>query len=109
MSPFGLAVIGVGYWGPNLVRPARATPEFRLAWLCDLDQERARRALDPYTSVRATASYEQGLADPAVRAVAIATPAATHLDLRRAALGAGRHGLVEKPPTAPGPEGEKLG
>ena len=67
MSPTGLAVIGVGYWGPNLVRTARATPEFRLEWLCDLDLE---RALDPRTSVRATASYEQVLADPAVGAVA---------------------------------------
>ena len=108
MSPIGLAVIGVGYWGPNLVRTARATPEFRLEWLCDLDQERARRALDPYTNVRATASYEQVLADPAVGAVAIATPAATHFDLVRAALEAGKHVLVEKPLTATVAEGEKL-
>src|SRR5215472_464506 len=108
MSPIGLAVVGVGYWGPNLVRTARATPEFRLEWLCDLDQERAQRALDPYTTVRATASYEQVLADPAVGAVAIATPAATHFDLVRAALEAGKHVLVEKPLTATVAEGEKL-
>jgi len=108
MSPIGLAVVGVGYWGPNLVRTARATPEFRLEWLCDLDLERARRALDPYTSVRATASYEQVLADPAVGAVAIATPAATHFDLVRAALEAGKHVLVEKPLTPTVAEGEKL-
>src|SRR5215813_588280 len=108
MSPIGLAVVGVGYWGPNLVRTARATPEFRLEWLCDLDLERARRALDPYTSVRATASYEQVLADPAVGAVAIATPAATHFDLVRAALEAGKHVLVEKPLTPSVAEGEKL-
>ena len=108
MSPIGLAVVGVGYWGPNLVRTARATPEFRLEWLCDLDLERAQRALDPYTSVRATASYEQVLADPAVDAVAIATPAATHVDLVRAALEAGKHVLVEKPLTPSVAEGEKL-
>jgi len=108
MSPIGLAVIGVGYWGPNLVRTARATPDFRLKWVCDLDLERARRALDPYTSIQATASYEQVLADPAVGAVAIATPAATHFDLVRAALEAGKHVLVEKPLTATVAEGEKL-
>src|ERR1700746_2812222 len=108
MSPIGLAVIGVGYWGPNLVRTARATPEFRLEWLCDLDQERARRALEPYTTVRATASYEQVLADPAVGAVAIATPAATHFDLVRAALEAGKHVLVEKPLTSTVSEAVKL-
>jgi predicted dehydrogenase len=108
MSPIGLAVIGAGYWGPNLVRTARGTPEFRLEWLCDLDLERAQRVLDPYTSVRATASYEQVLADPAVAAVAVATPAATHFDLMRAALEAGKHVLVEKPLTATVAEGEKL-
>jgi predicted dehydrogenase len=73
-----------------------------------LDLERARRSLDPYTSVRATASYEQVLADPEVAAVAIATPAATHFDLVRAALEAGKHALVEKPLTATVAEGEKL-
>jgi predicted dehydrogenase len=108
MPPIGLAVIGAGYWGPNLVRAARATPEFRLEWLCDLDLERAQGVLDQYTSVRATASYEQVLADPAVAAVAVATPAATHFDLMRAALEAGKHVLVEKPLTATVAEGEKL-
>ena len=42
MSPIGLAVIGAGYWGPNLVRTALATPGLRLKWLCDLELERAR-------------------------------------------------------------------
>ena len=54
--PIGLAVIGAGYWGPNLIRAARATPRFRLDYVCDLDLERAQAALDPYTPVRATSS-----------------------------------------------------
>jgi predicted dehydrogenase len=108
MSDIGLAVIGAGYWGPNLVRNAAATPAFDLKWLCDLDEERARVVLGRYTTVKATASYEQVLADPAVAAVAIATPAATHFDLVRAALEAGKHVLVEKPLTSSVSEGEKL-
>jgi predicted dehydrogenase len=108
MSPIGLAVVGAGYWGPNLVRAARVTPAFRLDWLCDQDLERAQAALDRYTPVRATASYEQVLADPEVAAVAVATPAASHFDLVRAALEAGKHVLVEKPLTASVAEGEKL-
>jgi predicted dehydrogenase len=108
MSPIGLAVVGVGYWGPNLVRAARVTPAFRLTWLCDRDLGRAQAALDHYTLVRATASYEQVLADPEVAAVAIATPAATHFDLVRAALEAGKHVLVEKPLTSSVAEAEKL-
>jgi predicted dehydrogenase len=106
--PIGLAVVGAGYWGPNLVRTALATPAFRLDWLCDLEIERARAVLGPHGTVRPTDSYDAVLSDPAVGAVAIATPAATHFDLVRSALEAGKHVLVEKPLTASAAEGEKL-
>jgi predicted dehydrogenase len=108
MSPIGLGVIGAGYWGPNLVRTALATPELQLEWLCDLNEARARAVLGHHSTVQATTSYETVLADPNVAAVAIATPAATHFDLVRAALDAGKHVLVEKPLTASVAEGEKL-
>src|SRR5215472_6480623 len=108
MSSIGLAVIGAGYWGPNLVRTAIATPALQLEWLCDLDEKRAQAVLGRYTTVKATASYERVLADPAVAAVAIATPVATHFDLVRAALEAGKHVLVEKPLTSSVAEGAKL-
>jgi predicted dehydrogenase len=104
----GLAVVGAGYWGPNLVRTALATPTFRLDWLCDLEVERTRAVLGPYATVRPTDSYDAILGDPAVAAVAIATPAATHFDLVRSALEAGKHVLVEKPLTPSAAEGEKL-
>jgi predicted dehydrogenase len=108
MSAVGLAVIGAGYWGPNLVRTAQATPALRLEWLCDLDEQRARRVLGSYTTVRPTTSFETVLRDRSVDAVAIATPAATHFDLVRAALEAGKHVLVEKPLTLSVSEGRKL-
>lgn len=108
MPPIGLAVIGAGYWGPNLVRTALATPDLRLEWLCDLDVERATTVLGPCTTVRVTESYDAVLADSSVTAVAIATPADTHFNLVRAALEAGKHVLVEKPLTSCVAEGEKL-
>lgn len=108
MTHIGLAVIGAGYWGPNLVRTALATSALQLEWLCDLDEERARAVLGRYTAVKCTTSYERVLADPAVGAVAIATPAATHFDLVRAALEAGKHVLVEKPLTSSASDGAKL-
>jgi len=108
MAGIGLAVVGAGYWGPNLVRTAIGTPALRLEWLCDLDEERARAVLGRYTTVQATSSYERVLADPAVDAVAIATPVATHFDLVRAALEAGKHVLVEKPLTSSAADGAKL-
>jgi predicted dehydrogenase len=104
----GLAIVGAGYWGPNLVRTALGTPTLRLDWLCDLDLERAKAVLGPYATVRPTDSYDAVLSDPDVAAVAIATPAATHFDLVRSALEAGKHVLVEKPLTPSVAEAEKL-
>jgi len=108
MSRIGLAIVGAGYWGPNLVRTASANPALKLEWLCDLDIERAHKVLGPYSPVRVTDSYSDVLADPAVTAVAVATPAGTHFELVQAALEAGKHVLVEKPLTASSAEGEKL-
>jgi predicted dehydrogenase len=108
MSQIGLAVVGAGYWGPNLVRTAMSTPSLSLKWLCDLDLARAQGVTGPYANVQATTSYDRVLADPGVAAVAIATPAATHSDLVRAALEAGKHVLVEKPLTDSVAEAEKL-
>jgi predicted dehydrogenase len=93
----GIAVVGAGYWGPNLVRAIQATPELRLEWLCDIDVERAQRVVGPYSTIRVTDRLDDVLDDPAVRAVAVATPARTHGDVAARVLEAGRHALVEKP------------
>ena len=108
MTPIGIAVVGAGYWGPNLVRNLQASPEFRLRWLCDLDEERAKRVLGPYSTVRTTSSLDEVLSDPEVQAVAVATPARTHLGVAKQALEAGRHVLVEKPLASTYEEGLEL-
>ncbi len=104
----GLAVIGAGYWGPNLVRTAQLTEGIRLEYLCDLDVHRAGQVLGDYSTVRATPSLDEVLADPNVDAVAVATPAATHLPVAKAALAAGKHVLVEKPLAANLDDGRDL-
>jgi predicted dehydrogenase len=92
-----VAVIGAGYWGPNLVRNLCACPTADVRWVCDLDVERARRIVGRYSTVRTTDTIDDVLADPDVDAVVIATPAGTHAELALAALESGRHVLVEKP------------
>jgi predicted dehydrogenase len=96
-APMSIAVIGAGYWGPNLVRNISATAESELSWVCDTDLPKAQRLADLYSGVRATATIEEVLNDDRTTAVAIATPAATHADLAIACLRAGKHVLVEKP------------
>jgi predicted dehydrogenase len=104
----GLAVVGAGYWGPNLVRNAMATPGMNLLYLCDLEEERARKVLGRYSTVSTSDSFDDVLGDPRVDAVAIATPAATHFPLAMTALDAGKHVLVEKPLTSSLADGHKL-
>jgi predicted dehydrogenase len=96
-GPVGLAVVGAGYWGPNLVRNALQSPGTRLVAVCDLDLARAQKVAGSFSGVGATDDFAGVLADPAIEAVAIATPAGTHLDVALAAIEAGKHVLVEKP------------
>ena len=85
----GIAVVGAGYWGGNLVRNFAATPKASLLWVVDIDVERAHPLGSGYAGVQATATYEDALNDPAVTGIAIATPAASHADLAMAALEVG--------------------
>jgi len=107
-EPIGVAVIGAGYWGPNLARNFAASGQFRLVWLADLDESRARQAIGSYSTVQTTADLGVVLADERVAAVAIATPAATHLAIALEALRAGKHVLIEKPIAATYADGLQL-
>ncbi len=91
----GISIIGLGYWGPKLVRNLRDHPEVDLRMLYDLDQAAARRVAS--TGETVAASLDEVLDDPATDAVVIATPSSTHAALVEAALANGKHVLVEKP------------
>ena len=93
----GLAVVGLGYWGPNLLRSAWETEGVRVRWACDRDVDALDAVVRRYPSVLVSQDLEPVLADPGVDAVVIATPVRTHFELARQALLAGKHVFVEKP------------
>jgi len=92
-----VALIGFGYWGPNLARNLQALAGDRWRYLVELSPERRERAARSHSHVEITDDLEKVLADDDVRAVVVATPAATHAPLARRVLEAGRNVLVEKP------------
>jgi predicted dehydrogenase len=91
------AVIGLGYWGPNLARVLHELPGADVVAVFDVRVESCSGIVDRYPNVRAARSYEEVLENDAIDAVAIATPVSTHYDLAAAALRAGKHVFVEKP------------
>lgn len=104
----GVAVVGYGYWGPNLVRNFADTTGARLVAVCDLHRERLGAVQTRYPGVTVTDDYGALLADPGIAAIAIATPVHTHFKLAMSALMAGKHVFVEKPIAASTEEAQKL-
>jgi predicted dehydrogenase len=92
-----LAIIGYGYWGPNLARAAAEVEATEVAAIADPSAAARERAGRRHPSARLLADWREAINDPAVDAVMIATPVATHFELALAALRSGKHVLVEKP------------
>jgi predicted dehydrogenase len=93
----GVAVIGLGYWGPNLLRVLGDNLDVSVRWICDLDTDRLGKYRRRHPDARVTTRIERVLNDPAVDAVIVATPVHTHYDLAAQVLEAGKHVFVEKP------------
>jgi predicted dehydrogenase len=92
-----IGVVGLGYWGPNLLRVLADQPEFEVRWICDLDESRLTRFVRRYPAVQSTRSFQDLLDDSELDAIVIATPVFTHVELCTRSLLAGKHTFVEKP------------
>ena len=92
-----IAQIGVGYWGPNLLRNLMTNPNCQVKRVVDLSEDRRNYVQKLYPAVQTNDDISQVIADPEINAVVIATPVNTHFKLAIAALKAGKHILVEKP------------
>ena len=92
-----IALVGCGYWGPNLIRNFMACPLTNLICCCDLDLNRLNYVLiHYYPHVRKTISLQTLLEDKNIDTVVIATPVLTHFPIAKACLKSGKHVLVEK-------------
>jgi len=96
-APVRIGVVGLGYWGPNLARNFAAIPGCELSWCCDASPEARARIAEQFPGVQLADDLDQLLGDPALDAVAIATPVPTHGELAVRVLQAGKHCFVEKP------------
>ncbi len=90
-------LIGLGYWGPNLLRNIASSPHTQITAICDSNLQRCSSFSRQYHVPLVTANAEDVLKSPEVDAVVIATPVSTHYSLALAALRAGKHVFVEKP------------
>lgn len=104
----GIAVIGYGYWGPNLARNFAETQGARLVAVADQNPDRRALVSLRYPSVKAVAGIDEVLALPDVNAIIVTTPCASHFQICCAALEAGRDVLVAKPMTMTSSEAEAL-
>lgn len=108
MSHIRAAVVGLGYWGPNLARNFQASDAFELVGLCDQSEQRLAKLAEAHPTAKRYRAIEELLRDGKPDLVAIATPVGSHFALAKAALDAGAHVLCEKPLAATVKEAEAL-
>ncbi len=94
-----IGVIGIGYWGPNLVRNFINQPDATVKTICDLSTDRLEHMKRLYPTLETTQDYSELMRDPELDAIVVATSPASHYSLAKEALEAGKHVFVEKPLT----------
>ncbi|HUT32446.1 MAG TPA: Gfo/Idh/MocA family oxidoreductase [Planctomycetota bacterium] len=104
----GVAVVGAGNWGKNLVRNFAALPGAELRYVCDLNEKTRLAMAQAYPKSKAVNDLRMPLGDPAVDAVVVVVDAPAHYKVAKAALEAGKHVYVEKPLTLSAAEAQEL-
>lgn len=95
--PIRTGIIGLGYWGPNLLRTFGADADCEMVWGCDLNLERHKKLQRQYPAVKFTSDLDDLLSDKSLDLILIATPTGTHFPLAKKVLEAGKHVFIEKP------------
>lgn len=95
----GVAIVGAGRWGSNLLRVFRNNPRCEVVWVVDHAPERLSAVKARHADQQMTDDLSVVLADRRVDAVVVATPGPTHFAVASQVLRAGKHCFVEKPLT----------
>jgi len=103
-----VAVVGCGYWGPNLIRNFCSIPQCVMSMACDAKPDRLEYIQRLYPSVAVTSDFQDIINNDDIDAVAIATPVAMHFPMAQQCLQRGKHVLLEKPITASVKECQEL-
>ena len=103
-----VGVIGVGYWGPNLVRNFMTNSKTRVLVCCDLKEERLGFMQNLYPKIKTTQNYNDIVENSDLNLIVICTPVDTHYEIAKAALESGKHVLIEKPMTSSTRQAEEL-
>ena len=92
-----VAVVGCGYWGPNLIRNFNSLSECKVKLVCDIDPERLAHMKTLYPEVQGTSEFDDLINNSEIDAIAIATPVRLHYEMAKKSLQVGKHTLIEKP------------
>jgi len=92
-----IAVVGCGYWGPNLIRNFNSLAGCNVKTACDPDKARLDHMLSLYPTVNTTTEFDEVINDREIDAIAIATPVRFHFEMAQKSLEAGKHTFIEKP------------
>lgn len=103
-----IAIIGYGYWGPNLLRNFYETPDCEVLYVCDIDLQRLKLVRKRYPSVILTTNFDEIIKDEELDAVVVAVPAKYHFEIAKKALDANKDVLIEKPMTLSVKEAKNL-
>ena len=103
-----VGVVGLGYWGPNLIRNFRSLPNCRLIAMCDVSEARLEHMRSLYPDIEGLTDFERSLDNEDLDAVVVATPVKHHFSLAKACLLAGKHTLIEKPMATTSAQCEEL-
>jgi predicted dehydrogenase len=103
-----VAVVGCGYWGPNLIRNFNSLSDCKVIMVCDADTARLEHIKNLYSSVNSTTEFDDIVNNMEVDAIAIATPVCSHYQMAKKSLQAGKHTFIEKPMAYSAEECEEL-